>query len=289
MRKNETDEVARGVRQAVRRESASSWTRASRFLTKLAGVSDPETQAQAHRRRVRLRASQKRPKKLGDGRIPRSGHDLSRRHRIRPRSSAARHQEPPQRRRSAADVRANFNGGLSSRCACCSRTKCASSARELGLPHDTGLAPAVPRPRPGHPHHGRHHAATSWTPLRESRRDSAARKSRWPALNATINQYFAVLTNTRTVGVMGDEPHATTSCWRIRAVTTDDFMTVDWARLPYDLLAKVSAPHRQRSAAASTASCTISPASPPQRWSGNNPKRSKKLSIVQFLSPSKAK
>ena len=27
----------------------------------------------------------------------------------------------------------------------------------------------------------------------------------------------------------------------IRAVTTDDFMTVDWARLPYDLLAKVSA------------------------------------------------
>lgn len=58
-------------------------------------------------------------------------------------------------------------------------------------------------------------------------------------LKKNINQYFAVLTNMRSVGVMGDER---TYDWTLalRAVTTNDFMTADWARLPYDLLEKVS-------------------------------------------------
>ena len=59
-------------------------------------------------------------------------------------------------------------------------------------------------------------------------------------LDRDINQYFTVLTNTRTVGVMGDE-RTHDFVLAIRAVTTDDFMTVDWARIPYDLLAKISA------------------------------------------------
>jgi len=52
-------------------------------------------------------------------------------------------------------------------------------------------------------------------------------------------QAFAVLLPVRSVGVMGDGrtyAHAIA----LRAVTTDDFMTADWARLPYDLLARVS-------------------------------------------------
>ena len=59
-------------------------------------------------------------------------------------------------------------------------------------------------------------------------------------LDRDVNQYFTVLTNTRTVGVMGDE-RTHENVLAIRAVTTDDFMTVDWARLPYDLLARISA------------------------------------------------
>lgn len=52
-------------------------------------------------------------------------------------------------------------------------------------------------------------------------------------------QFFCVLPGVSTVGVMGD--HRTYDhLLAIRAITTDDFMTADWARIPYDLLAKVS-------------------------------------------------
>ncbi len=52
-------------------------------------------------------------------------------------------------------------------------------------------------------------------------------------------QSFAVLPAVRTVGVMGDER---TYAYPIviRAVTSDDAMTADWARLPYDLLETIS-------------------------------------------------
>ncbi len=58
-------------------------------------------------------------------------------------------------------------------------------------------------------------------------------------LEQSMNQYFAVLTNLRSVGVMGDG--RTYDCTlALRAVTTADFMTADWARIPYDVLETVS-------------------------------------------------
>lgn len=54
-----------------------------------------------------------------------------------------------------------------------------------------------------------------------------------------LSQFFCVLPGVNSVGVMGD--HRTyDNLIVIRAVTTDDFMTADWARIPYDILATVS-------------------------------------------------
>lgn len=58
-------------------------------------------------------------------------------------------------------------------------------------------------------------------------------------LGRQINQYFAVLTGIRSVGVMGDGRTYDYTI-ALRAVTTSDFMTADWARIPFDVLAKVS-------------------------------------------------
>lgn len=58
-------------------------------------------------------------------------------------------------------------------------------------------------------------------------------------LDKSINQYFAVLTTTRTVGVMGDF-RTYDYVLALRGVTTTDFMTADWARIPYEVLDKIS-------------------------------------------------
>jgi GMP synthase (glutamine-hydrolysing) len=59
-------------------------------------------------------------------------------------------------------------------------------------------------------------------------------------LYRTVAQAFAVLTPVRSVGVMGDY-RTYGALVALRAVTTEDFMTADWARLPYDVLARASA------------------------------------------------
>jgi GMP synthase (glutamine-hydrolysing) len=58
-------------------------------------------------------------------------------------------------------------------------------------------------------------------------------------LGKEVWQYFAVLPNMKSVGVMGDErTYAYTVI--VRAVTSDDAMTADWAQLPYELLQRIS-------------------------------------------------
>jgi GMP synthase (glutamine-hydrolysing) len=58
-------------------------------------------------------------------------------------------------------------------------------------------------------------------------------------LRRGTQQAFAVLLPVRSVGVMGDE-RTYQDVIALRAVTTEDFMTADWARLDYELLAEIS-------------------------------------------------
>ena len=54
-----------------------------------------------------------------------------------------------------------------------------------------------------------------------------------------LSQYFAALTNMRSVGVMGDG-RTYDYALALRAVVTDDFMTAEWARIPYEILDRIS-------------------------------------------------
>ncbi len=58
-------------------------------------------------------------------------------------------------------------------------------------------------------------------------------------LDRSIHQYFAVLTNMRSVGVMGDQ-RTYDYTLALRGVTTSDFMTADWAKIPYEVLEKAA-------------------------------------------------
>ena len=58
-------------------------------------------------------------------------------------------------------------------------------------------------------------------------------------LHKKINQYFAVLTNLKSVGVMGDERTYDYTI-ALRAIETTDFMTGIWSKIPYEILEKVS-------------------------------------------------
>ena len=66
-------------------------------------------------------------------------------------------------------------------------------------------------------------------------RDEIARAN----LEGSMNQYFAVLTNMRSVGVMGDG-RSYDYAVALRSVVTSDFMTADWTRIPYEVLDRVS-------------------------------------------------
>ena len=114
---------------------------------------------------------------------------------------------------------------------------------ELGLPHDIVWRQPFPGPGLGVRIIG------EVTPERaEILRNADAivvEEIRRAGLYRELWQSFAVLPAVRTVGVMGD---GRTYAYPIviRAVTSDDAMTADWARLPYDLVERISVAHHQR-------------------------------------------
>ena len=72
--------------------------------------------------------------------------------------------------------------------------------------------------------------AADWIVMNEMKKSGMYRQ---------VWQSFAILTPLRSVGVMGDE-RTYENVVAVRCVNSDDGMTADWSRLPYDLLAKIS-------------------------------------------------
>lgn len=108
---------------------------------------------------------------------------------------------------------------------------------ELGLPEEWVWR----HPFPGPGLAVRIIGPVSWPRLETLRRADAIflEELRAAGFYRATQQAFAVLLPVQSVGVMGDgRTYADTIA--IRAITTEDYMTADWARLPYDLLARVS-------------------------------------------------
>ena len=124
----------------------------------------------------------------------------------------------------------------SSRCATCSRTRCAIG-EELGLPEE--IVWRQPFPGPGLAVR----IIGEVTPERlETLRQADAvvlEELRVPGSSGRSGRAFAVLPAVKTVGVMGDGRTYEYPVI-VRAVTSEDAMTADWARLPHDLLERIA-------------------------------------------------
>jgi GMP synthase (glutamine-hydrolysing) len=195
----------------------------SRFLDRLRGARSPSAQAQDHWHRVHPRLEGRREDRRRPSRGPCT--DV-----IESGGAPARDdQVPPQRRRPARrpGVRVERLRALFA-----DRT---APWAELGRP--SAWAPAVPGPAR---RSGSSAASHRWR--LDVLRDAdfiLQTRSATPACNRELWQSFSP-PDIRTVGVQGDE-RTYGYVVVIRAVTSDDAMTADWARLPYDLLEQIAA------------------------------------------------
>ena len=208
-----------------------------RFLNALAGVTDPEEKRKIIGREfIRVFEQAERDLKAeGDYRLPGAGHALPGRRRVRRRRGHREHQVAPQRRRPAG--RPAVRAGRAAARAVQGRGP--PRRHRAGPAGDDRAAPAVPRPRPRHPDHrrGRPDRPRHAAPGRRHRPRGADAR---PVSTATIWQCPVVLlADVRSVGVQGDGRtygHPIV----LRPVSSEDAMTADWTRLPYEVLERIS-------------------------------------------------
>ena len=206
---------------------------ADRFFERLQGVVDPEEKRKGIGE-LFIRVFEEAAGGIEDA-LPRAGHAVSRRHRVR---------RWPWRRRRNDQSHHNVGGlpddmefELVEPLRSLFKDEVRRVGEELGLPEEIVWRQPFPGPGLGVRIIG------EVTPEKVAilqRADAIVREEiKKAGLEREIWQAFAVLPDIRSVGVMGDER---TYAYPIiiRAVTSEDAMTADWARLPYELLEKLS-------------------------------------------------
>jgi GMP synthase (glutamine-hydrolysing) len=234
LRKNEPEQVAR-IFQTEMRAKLVAVDAVEDFLSALAGVTDPEAKRKIIGEKF-VRIFEAEARRLGQVDFLAQGTlypDVI--------ESASRHGQ-----RTAAKIKTHHNvGGLPEDMAFelveplryLFKDEARAVGESLGLPHQ--MVWRHPFPGPGLA--VRLPGEVTWERLETLREaDAIFLEELWAAgWYDQTSQAFAVLLPIQSVGVMGDY-RTYASVVALRAVTTDDFMTADWARLPADLLARVS-------------------------------------------------
>ena len=212
---------------------------AEEFLEALSGVTDPEQKRKIIGEKFIRIFEREALRAAGGGAPPAS---WSRAPSIptwsNPPAPSARWRPRSRPTTTSAACRPTWASSWSSRCASCSKTRCARSAWSWAC--RSAMVWRQPFPGPGLA--VRCLGEITWERLETLRGADKIVTDELGAAGLLRNgtaQAFAVLLPVRSVGVMGDYRTYQEVC-AIRAVTTDDFMTADWARLPYDLLARIS-------------------------------------------------
>jgi GMP synthase (glutamine-hydrolysing) len=230
LRKDEGDQVE----EIFRKQFSMNLIRANaqeRFLGKLAGVSDPERKRKIIGEEF-IRVFEEEANKLGDI-------DFLVQGTIYPDIIESG-------TKTAATIKSHHNVGglpedmkfkLIEPLSTLFKDEVRAVGLELGIPEDLVFRQPFPGPGLGIRVLGEiteeklHIVKESDAILRQEIKKAGLERSIW--------QYFTALPNITTVGVMGDE-RTYSHTVAIRAVTSSDAMTADWARIPYDVLEKIS-------------------------------------------------
>ena len=232
-REGEPDQVRGDLRPPLPGAARIHVKAADRFLAKLAGVTDPERKRKVIGTEF-IRVFEEVAREHEDARFLVQGTlypDV-----IESGSKTGReHQEPPQRGRAARRHGVSV-GGAAARPV---QGRGARGGRRTGSARRDRAPPALPRSRPRGPHRRRGEPGDNLAKVRGADHIVREEIRRAGLEHETWQAFCVLLADVKSVGVMGDG-RTYEAPVIVRAVTSEDAMTADWARLPHEVLDRIA-------------------------------------------------